>query len=87
MSRLGDFWRGQARLGKVLTVVVILVAAFLIIGAITSGSDDDTTGTPATTATEAEVAGGDPISCLEDLGLSKSGVATPGADSTTPPFT
>jgi hypothetical protein len=56
---LGEFWRERGTLGKALIVVVAAVVAFSIIGAVTSRSDDDTTGTPATTATEAGVAGGE----------------------------
>ena len=69
MNRLGEFWR-EPTLGKALTIVVAAVVGFSIIGAITSGSDDDTMGTRATPATEAEVAAGDPMTCLEDAGLS-----------------
>jgi beta-lactam-binding protein with PASTA domain len=59
MNRLGEFWRERGTLRKALIVVVAAVVAFSIIGAVTSRSDDDTTGTPATTATEAGVAGGE----------------------------
>jgi beta-lactam-binding protein with PASTA domain len=56
MHRLGEFWRERGTLGKALIVVVATVVAFSIIGAVTSGSDEDT---PATTAAEAGVAGGE----------------------------
>ena len=89
ISRLGDFWRGQARLGKVLTIVVIVVGALLIIGAISGRSNDDATSTPTTTATDTEAAAADPMSCsmTSACRMSRSGAATPGAGTTTPPST
>ena len=85
MNQLGEFWRQRGTLGKVVIVVVAAVVVFSIIGAFTSGSDDGGNGNTVATETETEtsetetetettttdeLAAGDPMTCLEDAGLS-----------------
>ena len=78
-----EFWRQRGTLGKVVIVVVAAVVVFSIIGAFTSGSDDGGNGNTVATETETsetetetettttdELAAGDPMTCLEDAGLS-----------------
>jgi hypothetical protein len=70
VGKFREFWGRQGRLSKIVLVVVAIGIAVFAIGELAGGSDDEGTEVAVTETTTSGEPRDDPMSCLEDLGLS-----------------